>query len=122
MPPIAIGTLDDVVHAQDAGLRCVQDRRRHQRTVDAAIGDGERAAHHFVDLQLAVAGAASKIGDRLLDTGKAERVGIAHNRNHKALVRADSDADVVVVLVDDVRAVDLGIDGGNLLQRLAHMP
>src|SRR6266568_2183282 len=45
----------DLVHAENGGLRRVQDRRRHQRTVDAAIGDGEGAALHLVDLELAVA-------------------------------------------------------------------
>ena len=50
----------------------------------------------------------------------AERhaVGLAHHRHHQALVGADGDADVVVVLVDDVLPVDLGVDGRNLLQRL----
>src|ERR1700723_2822738 len=45
----------DLVHAQYAGLRGVEDRRRHQRTVDAAVGDGERAALHLLDLQTTLA-------------------------------------------------------------------
>ena len=45
-------------------------------------------------------------------------VRVAHDRHDEALVGADGDADVIVVLVDEVRAVDFGVDGGNLLQRL----
>ena len=45
-------------------------------------------------------------------------VGVAHHRHDEALVGADGDADVIVILVDEVGAVDLGVDRGNLLQRL----
>ena len=45
-------------------------------------------------------------------------VGVAHHRHDEALLGADRDADVVVVLVDDVLAVDLGVDRRDLLQRL----
>ena len=44
-------------------------------------------------------------------------VGIAHDRHDQAALGRDRDADVVVVLVDDVVAFDLGIDVGQLLQR-----
>ena len=60
----------DAVHAEDARLRRVEDRRRHQRAVDAAVGDGERAALHVLDAELAVAGALAEVGDGLLDLGK----------------------------------------------------
>ena len=101
-----------------AGLRRVQDRRRHQRAVDAAIGDGEGAALHLVDLELAVAGAAAEIGDALFDLGDRLLVAVAHHRHHQALVGADGDADVIIILVDQVGAVDLGIGRRNVLQRL----
>src|SRR5690606_904059 len=45
----------DLVHAKNAGLRSVQDRRRHERAVDAAVGYCERAALHVGNRQLAVA-------------------------------------------------------------------
>ena len=45
-------------------------------------------------------------------------IAVAHHRHDQALLGADRDADVVVVLVDDVGAVDLGVDGGDFLQRL----
>jgi hypothetical protein len=40
----------DLVHAEDAGLRRVEDRRRRQRAVDAAIDDREGAAGEILDL------------------------------------------------------------------------
>ena len=47
-----------------------------------------------------------------------ELVGVAHHRHDEALLGADGDAEVVVVLVDEVGAIDFGVDRGNLLQRL----
>ena len=41
-----------------------------------------------------------------------------HHRHHQPALGADRDADMVVVLVDDVGAIDLGVDGGNFLERL----
>ena len=51
-------------------------------------------------------------------SAKLEPVGVAHHRHHQALLGADGDADVVVVLVDDVVAVDLGVDRRERLERL----
>ncbi len=50
----------------------------------------------------------------------AERflIAIAHHRHDQAALGADRDADMVVVLVDQIGAVDLGIDGGDFLERL----
>src|ERR1700723_1740959 len=90
-------TFLDLVHAEDTGLRRVEDRRRHQRTVDAAIGDGERAALHLVDLELAVAGAPAKIGNAFFDFRNRLVIAVAHHRNDEALVGADGDADVVII-------------------------
>ena len=40
------------------------------------------------------------------------------HRHHEPALGADGNADMVVVLVDDVGAVDLGIDRRDILQRL----
>ena len=56
----------------------------------------------------------------LLDLGDRHLVGIAHDRNDEALVGADGDADMAEVLVDDVGAVDLGVDGRDFLQGVRH--
>ncbi len=108
----------DLVHAKNAGLRRVEDRRRHQRAVDAAVRDGEGAALQFLDLELAVAGAG---GRRRRCPSRSARSTCDRSRGSPArrdLVGADRDAEVIVVLVDDVGAVDLGIDGRDFLERL----
>ena len=52
----------------------------------------------------AVARLARRGGDRLLDLGERQAIGVAHDRHDEALLRADRDADVAEVLVDDVRS------------------
>src|SRR5262249_21786393 len=44
-------TLLDLVHAEDAALRRIQDRRRQEAPEHAAIRHGERAARQLVDRQ-----------------------------------------------------------------------
>src|ERR1700680_503912 len=110
----------DAMHAEDARLRRVEDRRRHQRAVDAAVRDGEGAALQLLDGELALARLLAELGDRLLDAGEREPVGVAHHRHYETLVAADGDADVVIILVDEVGAVDLGVDRGHVVQRLHH--
>ena len=66
--------------------------------------------------QFAVARLVAECRDRLFDLGKAHPVGVAQDRHDEPLLDADRDPDVVMVLVDDVVAVDLGVDPGNLLQ------
>ena len=99
-------------------MRRIQDRRRQQRPVHATVRDREGAALHLLDGELAVSGAPAEVGDRLLYLGELHAVRLAHHRHDEALLGADGDADVVVVLVDDVRAVDLGIHGGDFPQGL----
>ena len=48
----------DGVQAEDAALRRIDDRRREQRAVDAAVGDRERAALQLLELELVLAGPA----------------------------------------------------------------
>src|SRR4029078_13175677 len=89
----------DLVHTEEPGLRRVEDRRRHQRAVNAAVRDGEGAALPLVKLELPVARALAEIADRLLDGRERHMVGIAHHRDHQALLGADRDADGIVILV-----------------------
>ena len=53
----------DLVHAEDADLRRVEDRRAHQRAVDAAVGDREGAAHQVLHRELAVARPCAELAD-----------------------------------------------------------
>lgn len=43
--------LEDAVHAQDGGLRRVDDGSAEQRAENAAVTDGERATVHVLDRQ-----------------------------------------------------------------------
>ena len=43
------GSVHDVVHAEDGGLRGVDDGSGEHGAVDAAVGDGEDAALHVFD-------------------------------------------------------------------------
>src|SRR5690606_30241853 len=47
-------TLDNVVHAEDADLRCVEDRRGEHRPVNTPVGDREAATLKLIEGQLAV--------------------------------------------------------------------
>ena len=51
-----------------------------------------------------------QLGDALLDAGEAQLVGVAQHRHHQPLLGADGHADVVVVVINDVGAVDAGVD------------
>ena len=50
------GLVLDGVEAEHGGLREIDDRGAHQRAEDAAVADGEGAAGHVLDRELAVAG------------------------------------------------------------------
>ena len=67
----------DCMHAQNADLGRVEDRRRHQRAVNTAIGDRESAAGQLRQRQRAVLGPGRQIDDRFLDVGKGLLVGVA---------------------------------------------
>ncbi len=56
-------------------------------------------------------------GDGLLDAGKAQLIAVAHDGNDETFLGPNGDADVVIILIDQVLAVDLGVDRGNLFQR-----
>ena len=85
-----------------------------QRAEHAAVGDGEGAALHLVDGQRAFLGALAEVGDRLLDLGEAHRLGVANDRNDQALGRGHRDRDVEIIVIDDLVAVDAGVDRGHV--------
>src|SRR4030095_17194161 len=96
------------------------EKGAHTRgAVNAAVRDGERAALHLLYLTRPVAPAPPEIGNVLLDLRERFLVAVAHHRHDQALLGPDCDADVIVVLVDDVAAVDLGVDGGRGFSRPA---
>src|SRR5690606_25572441 len=78
----------------------------------------EGATGHFLDRQLAVAGLLAEGGDAVLDFGQAHQLGVAQHRYHQATVAGHGHADVLVAVVDDVVAVDRGVDCREALERL----
>src|SRR2546430_9770011 len=58
----------------------------------------------------AVLRALAEVGDFLLDFREAHLVRVAQNRHDEAARAAHGDADVEVAVVDDVAAVDRGVE------------
>ncbi len=112
----------DRVHPQHRRLWRVDDRGGHQRPEHPAVGDGKRPALQVFDGKLVGLDLLGEIGDRFFDLGETHALGVAKNRHHQPLTRADRDTDVVVILVNDVRAPDLSVDSGELHQRVDHRP
>ena len=62
-------------------------------------------------------GALGEVADRQLDLGERQPVGVADDRHDQAAFGADRHADVVVVLEDDLVALDLGVELRERAQR-----
>ena len=71
---------------------------------------------HLLHGQAAVLGAPAEVGDRLLDLGEAHRLGVADHRDDQAVRRRDRDRDVDIVVIDDLLALDRGVDRGHVLR------
>ena len=95
------------------GLRLVYMDPSHTRRAAPAKFIA-RSPHRFV------ARGASEAGDFLFDLCDAHLVGVAHDRDDEALFSAHGHADMGEVLVDDVGAVDLGVDRRDFLERMDH--
>src|SRR5690606_23771125 len=108
----------DRVHAEDRRLRRAHDRGREQRAEGAAVGDGERAALQVLELEPALARGLGVVGDALPDLGEAPALDVAQPRRDQAAGGGDRHRDVGVAVVDDVVAVDRGVDDREALQRV----
>ncbi len=83
------GTVLGFVHAEDAALRRVQDRRAHEGAVNAAVGDREDATLQVLEADFALAGLHGIVGEIFFDFGEGFLVRIADDRNDEALFGAD---------------------------------
>ena len=110
------------MQAEDAALRRIDNWGAHHRSIDTTVGDRERSPLQFLQLEFVFAGPFREISDAQFDLGKRQRFGVAQNRNDKPLPPADSDADVAVIVVDDVGITQLGIDLRHRTQRLHGCP
>ncbi|GIX66211.1 RNA pseudouridine synthase superfamily protein [Babesia caballi] len=109
--------LEDGVHAQDRGLRRVDDGRAQQAAVDPAVGDGEGPAGHVGQRQLAFARQRRRVDQLLLQLRPGLALAVADHRDHEAGGRGHGDGDVHEVLGDDFVALDVGVHDGHLRQR-----
>src|SRR5579883_2169606 len=112
------GALLDRVHAEDPALGRVEERSGEQGPVDPAVRDREGAAREVVRKELVLLRLLAELLDRLLELGEGERLGVADHRDDEPLPGADRDANVVVVPVDDLLALDLRVDRRERLERL----
>ncbi len=83
----------DLVHAENSGLRRVQNGRRQERAIDAAVGNGEGSARQILELEPPVARAPAILGDLLLDLGEAQPIGVAVGTPQGLVVPIVRDAD-----------------------------
>ena len=74
------------------------------------IGDRERAAVHFVRLELLAARALGDVGDRAAQAEQVLLVGVPDDRHDQPALERHGDPEVDVLLVDDVVAVERGVD------------
>ena len=107
----------DLMHAEDAALWRIQDRRGEERSVHSAVCDGECAALQVFDFQFSVARPAGEIGDVTLQLGKTFLVRIAHDRDNESALSADRDADVVKIVLDEIVSFDAAVDYWHRFER-----
>ena len=100
----------DRADAENRDLRLVDDRHPELRAELPGVGDGERAAVHFFGLELLRARAIGDVGDRAAQAEQVLLVGVLDDRHDQAALERDRDAEVDVLLVDDVVAVERRVD------------
>ena len=111
------GALLDVADAENGHLRLVDDRHPEERPEDAGVRDRERAAADFVRLELLRARARREIRDRAAQAEQVLLVGILDDGDDQSPVERDRDAEVHVLVIDDVVAVDRRVDDGHGAKR-----
>ena len=94
--------LVDRAEAQDRGLARVDDRRAGVDAEDAHVGDREGAAGHLGRLRLTLAGHGGQLAERAGQLGHRHRVGVLDVGHDQAARGGGGDAEVDVVLVDDL--------------------
>lgn len=101
------GSVDNVVHAQDGGLRRVDDWGRHHGAKDTAVRHGEGAAGHFLELELIVLGFLREQFECLVKrkyvfaVEECHLLHVAHDWDHQALRCLHSHTHIDVVSVYD---------------------
>src|SRR5918998_301034 len=100
----------NLVHPKDGDLGQGQDGRREQAPEDPAVGDRKGTSGQVFEGELALAGLGGEVRDAALYLGEALAVGVAHDGDDEPLLGRDGDAYVVVVLEDELVALELRVD------------
>ncbi len=108
------------MHTQNSRLRRVDDRRREHRAENAAVGNRESAAGHFVDTQFAIAGAGSQANDLLLDARKRQFLRVTDHGHYQSSGRRYGDGNIAVIVIDNVVAIHVSIYDRKILQSRAN--
>ena len=111
------GALFGGMHAQNGGLRRIDDWGGHHRAECAAVGDGEGTAGQIFNGDFAVFGFHGVIHNRSFDFGNAHLVGIAQDGHNQAAWRTDGDTDVEIAVVHNVFTVYRSVHNGEFFQR-----
>src|SRR5262249_44787161 len=112
------GPILSLVHTQDGALWRIYNRGRQQGAEDTSIGDGEGPTGQVFDGDCAFASLLGVLRNFFLDIREALGIRVPDDRNHQATVGGDRNADVVVLVIDDVGAVHRRIDDREFLERL----
>ncbi len=104
-------------HAEDRDFRRVDDRRERRAADAAQARDREAAALHVGRAELAFARLRGERRHLRGDREHALLVGVLDHRHDEAVRRVGGEADVEVLLQDQVVAVERGIDVRELPQR-----
>src|SRR5262249_44787095 len=108
----------DFMHSQNPALGRVQDRRTEKRAVDSSIGNRENSPGQIVELQFSIARFFGVGGDVFLELCKALFIRVSNDRDYQAAFGSNSNTNVVIVVLDQVVAVDSGVNGRNFDQTL----
>eukprot|EP00123_Amoebidium_parasiticum_P007891 comp18441_c0_seq1/m.19703 comp18441_c0_seq1/g.19703 ORF comp18441_c0_seq1/g.19703 comp18441_c0_seq1/m.19703 type:complete len:546 (+) comp18441_c0_seq1:59-1696(+) len=110
------GAVEDTVHAENSRLGGVDDGGAHEGAKDPPVGDGEGTAGHVFNGNLAVAGLLAQGGNCLLEISVVVVVAPTDHRHNQTLGGGNSHADVDGVTVDDLLAINDGIDDRLVLE------
>ena len=114
------GPLLDRADAEDRHLRLVDDRHAELRAELARVRDGERPAVHLLGLELLRARALGDVGDGAAQAEQVLLVGVLDHRDDQPALERHRDAEVHVLLVDDVVAVERRVDDRMPPHRVDH--
>src|SRR5687768_15450979 len=112
------GAFLDGSDAEDGDLRLVDQRQPVESAEDPGIGDGESSALHFIGIQLLRSGAAGQIVDAAAQPEQVLFIRLADHRHDQPVVEGYGDAEVDVLLVDDILAVDGRVHHRELPERV----